>query len=167
MFNGFKTKQRGAMNENVKEGIQNRGPALTRTKFGHLCKKFRVERGYSLGDQARATNKSMGYISQLETGRKPVTPEYVDELAEYFQLNGEQLRFLKHAADTAIRPVRVVPLTQYQAALVSELARVIGDLGPGHCSELLASLLRLGERCLDPYSKSDGCHQPTLNLQRG
>jgi transcriptional regulator with XRE-family HTH domain len=163
MFNAAKAIYSGAMNEENQRANYHR-PELKRTKFGHLCKRFRQQRGYSLGDQARATGRSMGYISQLETGRKPVTPEYVSILSSFFKLNAEDLRFLKNTADTAIRPVRVVPLTQDQAALASELARMIGKLMPEQCAEVLSALLGAGEKCLDQISESNKCLQHKLNL---
>jgi transcriptional regulator with XRE-family HTH domain len=164
MYKGDGTISIGHANEEKGRSKSHGRPKLSRTKFGQESKRLRQQRGYSLGDQAKATGKSMGYISQIETGRKSPTPEYVSLIAAWMKLSSEEFRILKNAADTAIRPIRIVPLTTYQAALASELARLIGKLMPDQCEEVLARLLEAGEKCLDPFSESSGGPQFRFNL---
>ncbi|MFC7617022.1 helix-turn-helix domain-containing protein [Actinokineospora soli] len=58
------------------------------TETGALLRRLRVERGYSLVRFAREANYSKGYISKLENGDKPVSPEMARRFDRILETQG-------------------------------------------------------------------------------
>ncbi|MFD5142724.1 helix-turn-helix domain-containing protein [Streptomyces sp. NPDC058401] len=66
----------------------------TAAGFPAQLRRLRVERGLSLGDLARRTHYSKGYLSKIETGAKPVTLEVARSCDRVLGAEGELLRLV-------------------------------------------------------------------------
>ncbi|MGW5398380.1 nSTAND1 domain-containing NTPase [Streptomyces sp. NPDC003952] len=66
----------------------------TAAGFPAQLRRLRVERGLSLGDLARRTHYSKGYLSKIETGAKPVTLEVARSCDRALGAEGELLRLV-------------------------------------------------------------------------
>ncbi|MFE9019279.1 helix-turn-helix domain-containing protein [Streptomyces sp. NPDC007808] len=65
--------------------------------FGTALRELRVERGLSLTDLARITHYSKGYLSKIETGRKPVNRDVARLCDEALEADGALLALLPPA----------------------------------------------------------------------
>ncbi|MFD7258335.1 helix-turn-helix domain-containing protein [Streptomyces sp. NPDC059874] len=84
--------------------------------FPARLRRLRVQRGLSLADLARQTHYSKGYLSKIETGSKPATPDVARLCDEVLGAGGELLRMVPaaeppadHAADAGECPYRGLP----------------------------------------------------------
>jgi transcriptional regulator with XRE-family HTH domain len=57
------------------------------TPFGKTLRKERLERGMMLGEMARKLKVGSSYLSQVETGKKPLSDSFVSKVADFFDLN--------------------------------------------------------------------------------
>ncbi|HKN51093.1 MAG TPA: helix-turn-helix transcriptional regulator, partial [Amycolatopsis sp.] len=71
--------------------------------FGRELRRIRTERGLSLARVAELTHYSKGYLSKIETGTKPASPDLARRLDELLDAGGHLVRILA-AADR--RPPR-------------------------------------------------------------
>src|SRR5262245_35060347 len=110
------------------------------TPLGKECRRLRKERQLMLADQAKALSVSVSYLSAVETGKKPASPEFVERFASWLELNEEEKRQLRKCADATARVVRLVPLTVEQARLASAMARYIADLTAEGAEKVTATL---------------------------
>lgn len=63
--------------------------------FGEYLMQLRKDRGLSLRETARGLGISASYLSQVEKGRTtPLTPERIQELAEFLQLSEDDKKRL-------------------------------------------------------------------------
>ncbi|WP_257827212.1 helix-turn-helix domain-containing protein [Burkholderia glumae] len=58
------------------------------TPFGQLVRSLRVVTGTLLGDMARAMGVSSAELSAIEFGRRPITPEKVKAISDFFENYG-------------------------------------------------------------------------------
>lgn len=77
-------------------------------QFGEMLRQERKERRMTLGDLARKLNLSVPYLSQIETGTKPVQDDLVSKVIRELGLIGDDVNRLRRAAalsmsDYAIR----------------------------------------------------------------
>ncbi|MCX4782160.1 helix-turn-helix domain-containing protein [Streptomyces sp. NBC_01264] len=70
----------------------------TAAAFPAQLRRLRVERGLSLGDLARRTHYSKGYLSKIETGAKPVTLDVARSCDRVLGAGGELLRLVPELA---------------------------------------------------------------------
>ncbi|GAB5479747.1 MAG: hypothetical protein Marn2KO_32140 [Marinobacter nauticus] len=68
------------------------------TPFGRLIRKYRIDHGLVLKDMAAGVGVSTAYASAVELGNKKINDDFVQKVANYFQLNNAQLRELQDAA---------------------------------------------------------------------
>ncbi|MCJ0869315.1 helix-turn-helix domain-containing protein [Streptomyces sp. AP-93] len=66
----------------------------TAAAFPAQLRRLRVQRGLSLGDLARRTHYSKGYLSKIETGAKPVTLDVARSCDRALGAEGELLRLV-------------------------------------------------------------------------
>lgn len=69
-----------------------------RSEFGAVVDSALEERAMSQLDLAEATGRSPAYTNQTLTGVKPVSPEWVNLVAETLQLSAEKKAQLHRAA---------------------------------------------------------------------
>lgn len=68
------------------------------TPFGKAVRHLRIEHEKLLGEMADALNMSPSYLSQIETGRKPIPPKIVDQIATVLNLETAAVASLREAA---------------------------------------------------------------------
>ncbi|MFF1410502.1 helix-turn-helix domain-containing protein [Streptomyces sp. NPDC058289] len=72
----------------------------TAAAFPAQLRRLRVERGLSLGDLARRTHYSKGYLSKIETGAKPVTLDVARSCDRVLEAGGELLRLVPESEES-------------------------------------------------------------------
>ncbi|WP_257834589.1 helix-turn-helix domain-containing protein [Burkholderia glumae] len=58
------------------------------TPFGQLVRSLRVVTGALLGDMARAMGVSSAELSAIEFGKRPINPEQVKAISDFFEIYG-------------------------------------------------------------------------------
>lgn len=84
-------------------------------KFGEMLRVERKERKMTLGALARSLKISVPYLSQIETGAKPVQDDLVDKVIVEFGLIGDTVNALRRAA-AASRTEHTIRLRQGASA---------------------------------------------------
>ncbi|MCY0949212.1 helix-turn-helix domain-containing protein [Streptomyces sp. H27-S2] len=72
--------------------------------FPARLRSLRGERGLSLADLARRTHYSKGYLSKIETGAKPATPDVARRCDEVLRAGGELLRLVRETGPPGAVP---------------------------------------------------------------
>lgn len=72
----------------------------TAAAFPAQLRRLRVQRGLSLGDLARRTHYSKGYLSKIETGAKPVTLDVARSCDRVLEAGGELLRLVPESEES-------------------------------------------------------------------
>ncbi|MFE9560448.1 helix-turn-helix domain-containing protein [Streptomyces sp. NPDC006487] len=76
----------------------------TAAAFPAELRRLRVQRGLSLGDLARQTHYSKGYLSKIETGAKPVTLDVARSCDRALGAGGELLRLVPEGEESGPPP---------------------------------------------------------------
>lgn len=66
--------------------------------FGTVMRRERKDRGMTLGDLARGIGLSVPYLSQIETGAKPIQDALVEKIIRVLGLIGNSANELRRAA---------------------------------------------------------------------
>ncbi|HYD19721.1 MAG TPA: helix-turn-helix transcriptional regulator [Patescibacteria group bacterium] len=69
------------------------------TPFGKEARKQRIDRDMTLGQMAEKLKKSPTFLTAIETGRKPVPPELIEQIAQILELNEPEVTRLRQAAE--------------------------------------------------------------------
>lgn len=64
---------------------------LISKKLGENIKKIRTKKGMSQGDICRALDMDRGYMSAIENGKKNITIQQVERLAQALGVNTDKL----------------------------------------------------------------------------
>ena len=64
---------------------------LISKKLGENIKKIRTKKGMSQGDICRALDMDRGYMSAIENGKKNITIQQVERLAQALGVSTDQL----------------------------------------------------------------------------
>lgn len=94
------------------------------TEFGTTVRKARLDAKVSLLEMANELNVSSPYLSGLETGRKKVTPEWIERIYSYFYNKGIVLEKLDQIADVSNKFISLEGLDPMHQALMAGFARV-------------------------------------------
>jgi transcriptional regulator with XRE-family HTH domain len=68
------------------------------TPFGKLLRQERKDKGMLLGEMAAQLGISSPYLSQLETGAKPLKEGFVEKVIRFFDLNAADADAMRRAA---------------------------------------------------------------------
>ncbi|MDE0877840.1 MAG: helix-turn-helix transcriptional regulator [Sphingomonas bacterium] len=71
------------------------------TEFGRLLREERLDRELLLGDFAKQLGISPPYLSQIETGKRPVPDGFSDKVAKLFGLSATDANKYERAAAAA------------------------------------------------------------------
>ncbi|MFE4635389.1 helix-turn-helix domain-containing protein [Streptomyces sp. NPDC056773] len=82
-------------------GDPDRASGTAAAAFPAQLRRLRVQRGLSLGDLARRTHYSKGYLSKIETGAKPVTLDVARSCDRALAAEGELLRLVPEHSGNA------------------------------------------------------------------
>jgi len=80
------------------------------TPFGKMVRQERKERGMLLADMAGEVGCSSPYLSQLETGAKPLNEAIVEKIIRFFDFNSADANALRRAAAASL-PANVHSVT--------------------------------------------------------
>ena len=69
------------------------------TKFGKLLVDLRRQRYEILGDMADRLGVSPAYLSGIEHGKRPVPPEWPEQIGQLYRLSREQIQELQQAKE--------------------------------------------------------------------
>jgi transcriptional regulator with XRE-family HTH domain len=64
---------------------------LINKRLGENIKKIRVRKGVSQGDICRALEMDRGYMSAIENGKKNITIQQLERLAQALGVNADKL----------------------------------------------------------------------------
>lgn len=71
------------------------------TDFGKAVRKARIACDENLSTMADKLGTTAGFLSGMETGRKRVSPEWVEKISQFFVKAGHPIEDLKGLADAA------------------------------------------------------------------
>lgn len=71
---------------------------MSYTSFGEYVRILRIQHHEIMGDMARLLGVSSAFLSAVETGKKNVPQEWIDRIADHYQLNSEARAELSNAA---------------------------------------------------------------------
>lgn len=71
-------------------------------QFGKVLRRERKERQMTLGDLAKKLGLSVPYLSQIETGTKPVQDSIVEKIVRELGLIGDDVNELRRAAALSV-----------------------------------------------------------------
>ena len=111
------------MTSNAAAGGQTRGGG-GRTPFGEAVLKIRQNRGILLIDMARVAEVSPGFLSLVETGKKPVPDTLVDKIAVGFDLTARQQEDLRDAAALSAQQYKI-EIAENASALDRQVAHAL------------------------------------------
>ncbi len=77
------------------------------TRFGKEVRKLRIEKGITLKLMATSLNKTSAYLSAVETGRKKIPVQLVNDVVDFFNLDGEQRQQLNLAAELSQKVLNI------------------------------------------------------------
>jgi HTH-type transcriptional regulator, competence development regulator len=104
------------------------------TPFGKAVRHHRIEREILLGEMAEGLGVGSSFLSQVESGKKPIPDGFVQRVAAFLQLDASDAAQLRQAADLSTREFRLrVPESSGAAdrilagELVQEFARLTPD----------------------------------------
>lgn len=80
------------------------------TPFGQMLRQERKEKGLMLATMAKDLGISSPYLSQIETGAKPIKEAFVNKVVAYFDLNQTDAEALRRAAAKSL-PSNVATVT--------------------------------------------------------
>jgi transcriptional regulator with XRE-family HTH domain len=75
--------------------------------LGKALRKLRIDRGWLLKDMAQGIGVATSFLSGVETGRKAVPPGFVEKIAAWAHLEGDDLTHLKDAAVMSQREFKI------------------------------------------------------------
>lgn len=111
------------------------------TEFGKLVRKARVDAEVNLSTMAEELGVSPAFLSGLETGRKKISPDWVEKVHAYFTAKGIMINKLREAADISNQSVSIEGLEPRHQHVLAAFARMKPD------TDLLTQLEKLlGEK---------------------
>ena len=110
------------------------------TEFGKVVRKLRIEQGETMLEMGAKVNRSASFLSAVETGRKPVPVNLVEEIARAYELPDSHAEELRALASKSASSFRLTPKTEVDQALVSSLAAKLDLLEPEQKEAILRIL---------------------------
>ncbi|EJK9576511.1 MULTISPECIES: helix-turn-helix domain-containing protein [Citrobacter] len=114
----------------------------TVTAFGRLVRIWRMEKGFMLKDMADALQVTSSYMSALETGKKRISDDIIEQVCAYLELEGPSKQDLIDAAAVSQPSISIDlnGLEERDRMLGVAFARRIGSLSQEKREEMLKLL---------------------------
>ncbi len=121
---------------------KNRGNNMKTTAFGRYLRKLRIDHGMIMKDLAEVLKVSSAYLSALELGKKAIAEKNIIRIVEYFDLNSEESKKLRHAANISQPSIKLnlSGNTNEQRELAVSFARRYQEISPEEQQRLLELL---------------------------
>lgn len=116
------------------------------TPFGKAVRHLRIEHEMLLGGMADALGVSSSYLSQIESGKKPIPADFSDRVAQLINLDAAAAADLRREAAISMSEFKITIGTSAPASdriLAGELAHEFARLTP-EAKDSIAKLLRGG-----------------------
>lgn len=84
---------------------QTRIPKLT--PFGRELRKLRIDHSETLSDLAEVLGLSVAFLSAIETGRKNIPGEFLDQITAHYNLNHHEYTKLSRLIELSQREVKL------------------------------------------------------------
>lgn len=117
---------------------------MSYTKFGELLRVLRIQHHEVMGDVAKLLGVSTPFLSAVENGKKNVPAEWINILANHYDLSDEKRDELTTAAEDSKTQIKL-NLTQssdYQRNAAMQFARSFGDIDEETAKKILDLLKR-------------------------
>jgi HTH-type transcriptional regulator, competence development regulator len=98
------------------------------TDFGKEIRKLRIERGETMVEMSARVKKSPSFLSAVETGKKPVPSQLVEDITHAYGLPQKQSAQLRDLAEKSISAFRITPKTDADQSLLAALVRKLDSL---------------------------------------
>jgi len=117
------------------------------TKFGRIIRKYRIDKGENMKDMADSVGVSNSYLSQIERGKRTISPDLIGAIADYLELNKKQTDKLAKVADENQLSRKTILLrlngvNKYQRELAMMFARQFKRLNAKDASKIMEILMR-------------------------
>lgn len=99
----------------------------TVTKFGKMLRILRIEHNVMLKTMAENIGVSAPYLSAIETGKKPINAQLLNNIIEYLELSTEQADELVAVASTLEQDIIIKPANNAEAELALMFARKLDN----------------------------------------
>jgi len=113
------------------------------TEFGQLLRQERLERDLLLGDFAKQLNISAPYLSQIETGKRPVPDGFADKVSRQLGLSATDANKFDRAA-AAARTLFLIEVDEKadveDRSLAAQLSESFARLSPQTKAEIRKAL---------------------------
>lgn len=109
----------------------------TPTRFGKELRKLRLDRGETMAQMASNVGKSAGFLSSVETGKKPVPDTLIGRLIEHYELGESASAQLHQLAQSNTGFFKLAPNDDRSYALVSALAKKLDSLSEEQQNQII------------------------------
>lgn len=82
--------------------------------INHVCRLLRLHSGSNMGDFAEKIGYAKSYVSEMESGKRPISMKVLEKYANVFQVS--QSEILKQAENLGEKEVSEIDSTQYDLA---------------------------------------------------
>lgn len=112
------------------------------TSFGEYVRILRVQHHEVMGDMADVLGVSVPFLSAVENGKKNVPADWIDKLAEHYELSDKEKKKLREAAEESRTMYRIAASNagQHQRKAALQFARSFDDMDDDTALKILALL---------------------------
>ncbi len=82
---------------------------MSYTPFGEFVRILRIKHHQVMGDMAKMLGTSTPFLSAVENGKKNVPAEWVQRIADYYQLSSEEKNELEASVEESRLQYKIVP----------------------------------------------------------
>lgn len=93
------------------------------TEYGKAVRKARTDCGENLSSMAKSLKTTAGFLSAMETGRKPISNKWVEKVSEFFEQKGHPISNLRQLVDVSNGSTNLDGLSLQQQMLVAGFAQ--------------------------------------------
>lgn len=77
------------------------------TPLGRALRLLRMERNMMLKEMADGLKVSSAFLSAIETGKKPVPPDFLPRVSAWLKLDDDEVSTLRRALDQSVKEVKL------------------------------------------------------------
>ena len=79
------------------------------TPFGEFVRILRIKHHQVMGDMAKILNTSTPFLSAVENGKKNVPAEWIQKIAEHYNLSSEDQSRLRESVEESRLQYKIIP----------------------------------------------------------
>ena len=118
------------------------------TEFGKVLRKIRIDKQQLLKDMATALGVSSAYLSAVETGKRRIPKNWVDEISSIYKLDQDSRTELQRAADDSVTDITISlhNASMQRRDAVLSFARALDGLSDDDLKRIMSSMKKKGEK---------------------